>query len=253
VETPLSTSAPLSPGRWLWPIAVERRASGSASEAGGAVPGRARPIIRYTLPERLLGPEPADCEVVLGDDYGARVLDRVLGRESWWLWWTERALLARLERRATGVRRLRHLPESQPERLATSADAPRAGAPAWIARGMFRTFGAALLPPGSPLQAAVLEAGASLYSEVDPNFWIGLSPSARWSPRALEDWCAAAAPASLSLEPFAQGAERVCMIYDGDISIGMPESEAPAVLGALEPWASARGVTLELREAPEAP
>jgi hypothetical protein len=254
MDRPHSTAASPSRGRWLWPIGVERRAAGSRAEAG-AVPAPGGQIIRYTLPERLLGPEPADCEVVLGDDYGARVLERVLRRESWWLWWTERALLARLERRAVGIRRRRHLPESAPESLteATSGEAPRAGDSAWVARGVFRTFGAALLPPGSALQDAVLDAGASLYSEMNPNFWIGVSARTGWSPRGLEDWCAAATPPSLSLEPFTRGVECLCMAHDGDISLGIPEAEAPRVLSALEQWASIHGVTLELRAPPEAP
>jgi hypothetical protein len=103
------------------------------------------------------------------------------------------------------------------------------------------------------LQSTVLEAGAGIYSERDPNFWIGVSPSRRWSPRALEEWCANAVPSSLSLDPFALGAERLCMLHDGDISISIPEAEAPAVLAALEQWASPCGVTLELQAAPEAP
>jgi hypothetical protein len=127
------------------------------------------------------------------------------------------------------------------------------GDPAWIARGFFRAFGAALVPPGSPLQGVVLEAGPSLYSEVDPNFWIDISPLSPWSPRALENWCKGAVPSSLSLDPFACGAERLCMVYDGDISIYLPEAEASAVLAVLEQWASTSGVALELQPAPETP
>lgn len=220
----------VSSDRWLWPIQVERRA-----------PHGARQLVLYTLPERLLGPEPADCEVVLGDDYGARVLECVLRRESWWLWWTERALLARLEHRGR-VSRSRRLPESTPE--LASAEASRADSPVWVTRGMFQAFGAALLPPASPTQAAVLDAGASLYSEVDPNFWIDVPPGIAWSPRALEDWCRAAAPSALSLTPFEQGAGRLCMIHDGDITFALPLQDAPAVLGSIEQWASTRGVTL---------
>lgn len=197
-------------------------------------------MIIYTLPERLRGPEPADCEVVLGDDYTARVLECVLRPESWWLWWTESTLLRRLERHAATVHRLRRLPEVAPD------DRTADGDPVWIARGILRAFGAALLPPASPLQARVLDAGASLYSEMDANFWIGVSPRSQGSPRAIEAWCKAAIPSSLRLDPFQQGAERLCMVHDGDLSIAVPARDAPSVLRALEQWASARGVALEL-------
>jgi hypothetical protein len=247
---PRSTGSSPSAARWLWPIEVERRAIGSSTEVGGPVSAPSGHVVRYILPERLLGPEPADCEVVLGDDYGARVLECALRRASWWLWWTEKPLLAHL-RRDAGVRCMSHLPDSLPE--AASAPTARSTGSAWIARGVFRTFGAALLPPGSPLQTVVLDAGASLYAETDPNFWIGVPPRTRWSPRALEEWCASAAASSLSLEPFAQGAECLCMVYDGDVSVGVAEADAPALLGALEQWASTRGVILDLQEAPEAP
>lgn len=222
-----------SSGRWLWPIEVERRATHSA-----------RQLVQFTLPERLLGPEPADCEVVLGDDYGARVLERVLRRESWWLWWTEAAMLTGLGHGAR-VRRTRRLPDSSPELESVEA---RPASPVWIARGFLRTSGSALLPPASPTQAAVLDAGASLYSEVDPNFWIDVPPGIGWSPRALEDWCRAAAPSALSLVPFEQGAGRLCMVHDGDISFALPLQDAPAVLGSIEQWASTRGVKLEQTE-----
>lgn len=222
------TGLPPPSRRWSWPIEVEARTAAASTGA----------IVRHTFPERLIGPEPADCEVVLGEDYAARVLERVLGADCWWLWWTESSVLARFERRAPGVRRLRHLPESVAE---------VASAPAWVARGTFRAFGAALLPPGSACRAALLEQGSSSYSEFDPNFWIGVPDQTAWSPRALESWCAAAEPPVRSLEPFVLGARCVCMFHDGELSFAVPEAEAARVVSAVADWAGGHGVALDRR------
>jgi hypothetical protein len=221
--------------RWSWPLESEGRAArGDPTTAQGGAGGS---FVWLTLPERLIGPEPADCEVVLGEDYGARVLERVLSRGSWWLWWTEGRVLARVERQWPGVRQARHLPREAPQ---------GSGAPS-IARGMFHPFGAALLPPRAELQASVLEETPSQYSEHDPNFVLSLSPGAPGSPRWLERWCAEAKPGALSLEPLTHGADRVCMLWNGDISIGLPEADAITVVGAIEAWAQGYGVALERR------
>jgi hypothetical protein len=238
-EPIVEPSRPASGCRWSWPVQRERRTASHdpSAPSASADPGTGGDLLWLTFPERLIGPEPADCEVVLGDDYGARLLERVLSREAWWLWWTESRVLARVERQWPDVHQARHLPDERPQ----GAEAPA------IARGMFRPFGAALLPPRTALQDTVLGEGASQYSEHDPNFVLGLSPRAAWAPRWLERWCAGAKPGALALEPLAHGAERVCMLWNGDIFVGLPAADADAVLSAVEAWAKGHGVALEPR------
>jgi hypothetical protein len=234
-----------SGGRWSWPVHWERHtASGGSSglavgarsgDGGVTGDGEGAAYVWLTFPERLLGPEPADCEAVFGEDYGARVLERALSPQGWWLWWTESRVLARIERQLGSVRRARHLPDER----------PRNTDEAWVARGTLRPFGAALLPPRPELQQVVLQEGPSLYSEFNPNFVIGLAPLAAWSPRGIERWCREAKPGTLALDPLVQGGERVCMLWNGDVSIGLPEGDAKSVLAAVAAWASGHGVGLE--------
>ena len=210
-----------------WEILVEQL----APERPGA------PALRWlTLPEALDGRAGPSCEEIFGDEWGARVLERVLSKRDWWFWWTEASSWSTVAAQLPGARRMRQLPDVPP---------PPDSSEPWLARRFFGRRGAALAPPGSELQSAIVANGSSPYSEFEPNFVIGLRAGDAWSPRSLWDWCAGARPLALSssgLQDSLQAITSVCMYWNGDVAIGVPPAAEANVLGAIAEFSRGFGV-----------
>ena len=210
-----------------WEILVEQLAP--------ARPGD--PALRWlTLPESLDGRGGPSCEEIFGDEWSARVLERVLSKRDWWFWWTEASILSAVAAQLPRVRRVRQLPDEPP---------PPDSVEPWLARRFLGRRGAALAPPGSALQSGILANGSTPYSEFEPNFVIGLRAGEAWSPRALWDWCGGALPLALNssgLEGSLGAITCVCMHWNGDLAIGVPPAAEDAVLAEIAGFAQGFGV-----------
>jgi len=216
---------------WCWTI--EHRSIAGAGESAAPIE-----VFWLRLPGFLGRESTQDCEAVFGDDWERQVLERLLPRDRWWLWWTESTSLRGLAVDAPRVHRARRLPDAL----------PRDESAIWIGRGLLENFGAALLPPRAELQALVFEHGPSLYSEIDPNFLLVLSPgtgTAGPSPAELQRQFPDATPEAPGFELLASTADRVSMQWNGDLYVGARRQHEAALLELVEAWTARHGVRVE--------
>jgi hypothetical protein len=167
-------------------------------------------------------------EAVVGEDWLAQILAVLLPRTVAWAWWTPS--------RTKGLRQLalRAMPAVVSLRSLDHVVGRR-----WFWEGMTL----AIVPPArTDAQNLVLD-WAGIDTEHTPEFILAAPPSFEtWDSRAISAWCrnpsAWKNPDSVATLP----AERIIVLFDGDVYCALPTDRAPAVLQAVRDLAARWGL-----------
>ncbi|GAB6904561.1 hypothetical protein DESC_740024 [Desulfosarcina cetonica] len=204
-----------------WPIAVQETQSltflGLPQRLGNGMPPTRETYDRFP---------PLDA--VAGDDWFARILSVLLPRTVVWAWWAPS--------RTRGLKAItaHTMPADIPLTTLTYAVKRR-----WLLHG--RTL--VMVPPAlHEAQNQVLE-WAGIDTERAPELLLAAPSSCRiWKSESIFSWCrnrtAWKDPSAVAEVP----ADRVVVMFDGDIYCALPASQAPAQLQALHALAATWGL-----------